>query len=113
MGLRQWQKGALAMTFKTIFVSTAAAILLCGCAEGYGVGYYGPAGDVVAYDGFYDDYYGPIYDGYWDSDAFYYRGRAGEGFHRDDGQHFRREASQGFHHIGGTAHVRREEDHRG
>src|ERR1017187_2129768 len=102
------------MTIKMILVAGAAAALLSGCAGGYGMGYgYGPDGDVVAYDGYYDDYYGPIYDGYWGSDGFYYRGHQGEAFHRDDGQHFRREAWTGFHHVGGTAHVPHGENHRG
>ena len=95
------------MKIKVILVSAAAAGLLCGCAGSYGVGYYGPPGDAVAYDGYYDDYYGPIYDGYWGNDGFYYRGHAGDKFQRDNSQHFRREAAQGYHHIGGTAHVPR------
>ena len=95
------------MAVKIILVSSVAAALLCGCAEGYGYGYGGPA--VVAYDGYYDDYYGPIYDGYWDSGAFYYRNHEGEGFRRDDGQHFRHAASTGYHHVRGTAHVSRGE----
>ncbi len=90
------------MAIRIIVTSAVAAALLCGCAGGYG---YGPGGSVVAYDGYYDDYYGPIYDGYWGGDGFYYRGHAGDSFHRDDGQHFRREASTGFHHVGGKAHV--------
>jgi hypothetical protein len=101
------------MTIKVILVSAAAVTLLCGCAGSYGVAYNGPPGDVVAYDDFYDDYYGPIYDGYWGGDGFYYRSQAGGGFHRDDGQHFRREAAQGFHRIGGTAHVPHGENRHG
>lgn len=101
------------MTIKTILVSTAAALLLGAC-EDYGAGYaYGPGGEVVAYDGYYDDYYGPIYDGYWGADGFYYRTHEGEQFRHDEGQHFRREAASGYHHIGGTAHMPRGERHQG
>ena len=99
------------MAIKIILVSSVAAALLCGCAEGYGYGYGGPA--VVAYDGYYDDYYGPIYDGYWEGGVFFYRNNEGEGFRRGDAQHFRHQASTGFHHIGGTAHVSRREHHQG
>lgn len=75
----------------------AAALSLSGCAAGYGsVGY---AGGPYAYDGFYDDYYGPIYDGYWGGDGFfYYRGGAHErAFRRGDAAHFRRDAGPGGH----------------
>lgn len=97
------------MSIKTILVSIAAAALLCSCAEEYGYGY-GP--DVaVAYNGYYDDYYGPIYDGYWEGDAFYYRPSAGGSFRRDEGQHFRHEAASGFHPVRGTAHKPRGERH--
>jgi len=46
-----------------------ASILLAGCAPAYGPGpYYGGGayvvGEPIAYDGFYDNYYGPFYDGY-------------------------------------------------
>jgi hypothetical protein len=85
-----------------------AALPLAGCVgEGYGsggvaIGY----GSPYAYDGFYDDYYGPIYDGYWGGDGFfYYRRNAGEhGFRRGDAHHFARAApAQGhFHAIQGT-----------
>jgi hypothetical protein len=101
------------MKVKVILVSAAAAGLLCGCAEGYDVGYYGSPGYAVAYDGYYDDYYGPIYDGYWDNDVFFYRAHAGDQFRRDSSQHFRRQTAQGFHHIGGTAHMQRGEHRTG
>jgi hypothetical protein len=98
------------VSLKLITTSAVAVALLCGCATG--PGWYG-GGDVVAYDGYYDDYYGPIYDGYWGNDGFYYRSHAGEAFHRDDAQHFRRESSTGFHHVNGNAHVPHGTDHRG
>ncbi|OCC22773.1 hypothetical protein MB02_15300 [Croceicoccus estronivorus] len=44
------------------------------------------------YEGWYDDYYGPIYDGYWSEDgSFYFRvdGRDAH-YRRDEQQHFRR-----------------------
>ena len=62
-----------------IFASgVLVAPLFAGCAD-YSVGYYGP-GPVadIEYDGYYDGYYGQIYDGYWgDNGVFFYR--TGEG----------------------------------
>ncbi len=65
---------------RRLLLATAAllpALTLGACVgEGYyggrdGYGYAGP----VAYDGYYDDFYGPVYDGYWGTDgAFYDRG---------------------------------------
>jgi hypothetical protein len=101
------------MKIKAILISAVATGLLGGCEGNYGVGYYGPPGEAIAYDGYYDDYYGPIYDGYWNNDVFFYRNHAGDQFRRDDSQHVRREATQGFHHIGGTAHVQHNEHVRG
>lgn len=86
---------------KRVLLAAAAlmpALSLGACAGGYyggGGGYY--AGGPVAYDGFYDDYYGPIYDGYWGTDGFfYYRGGVGEHrFRRGDPAHFHRGGSGG------------------
>jgi hypothetical protein len=96
------------MKIRQVLVAGAAVMMMAGCAD-YGVGYYGP-GPVAAvdYDGYYDGYYGPIYDGYWNGGSFYYRTRAG-GHWRKGGNHFRRTESAGFNHIQGTAHP----DHRG
>ena len=79
---------------------------LSGCADdgmGFGGGdaYYtaGP----WTYDGWYDGFYGPIYDGYWGSDGvFYYRGSDGDRqFHRGSGTHFRHDGP------GDTGHFQR------
>ncbi len=75
-----------------------AAIGLSACESDFH--HHGPyAGVDVAYvDGYYDDAYGPVYDGYWgDGDAFYYRDRAGGEFRRDDAHHFSRGGGNGFH----------------
>ncbi len=65
-----------------------------------------PDGRLLAYDAYYDDAYGPFYDGYWGDDgAFYYSDGAGRPFVRDGGAHFRHGAAGGFHgvHGGGRA----------
>lgn len=74
-------------------LATLAAVPLAGCADGYYGGgmAYGPG--PYAYDGYYDGAYGPIYDGYWGDDGyFYYRnGPDAHGFHRGDRSHFARQ----------------------
>jgi hypothetical protein len=72
---------------KRLLLIACAALPLAACTT-YGPGY-GP-GPAVAYDGYYDDYYGPIYDGYWGDDgAFFYRTGAHGHYRRGDGAHFR------------------------
>ncbi|THD56725.1 hypothetical protein [Phenylobacterium sp.] len=76
---------------------TGLALLLPSCAS---TGH----GGLLAYDAYYDDAYGPIYDGYWgDDDAFYYCDGAGHPFVRDGGSHFRHGPAGGFHgvHVAG------------
>ena len=93
------------MTGKAILAATLAAGLLAGCAGG--PGYYGGGPGVrvaVGYDGYYDGFYGPISDGYWRGNVFYWRDREDHRFRRDDGRHFRREAAQGFQHMLGERH---------
>lgn len=95
------------MNIKTVLATGVAAFLLCGCAEGpgYGVaGFYGSGPGDYAYNGYYDDYYGPIYDGYWRGDSFYWRDREGGPMRHDTGQHFRHDAAPGFHHVAGAFH---------
>jgi hypothetical protein len=56
----------------------------------------------VSYDAYYDDAYGPFYDGYWGDDgAFYYCGGAGRPFIRDGGGHFQHGGAGGFHPVHG------------
>jgi hypothetical protein len=59
------------------------------------------------YDAYYDDAYGPFYDGYWGDDgAFYHREHPGQPFAPDNGGHFHHSGGGGFHgvHTGGGAH---------
>jgi hypothetical protein len=82
--------------------AVAAAALLSSCAyDGhYHGGGYAAAG--VDYDGYYDDFYGPIGDGYWGpDDFFYYSNGSDHQFHRDDAHHFRHDAVSGFHPVHG------------
>jgi hypothetical protein len=85
--------------------ATIPAGLVGGCASyGYGAGVY--AGGPYAYDGYYDDFYGPIYDGYWGDDGFFYY-RNGDGdrhFRRGDAAHFSRGSPRGtnFHSMQGS-----------
>jgi hypothetical protein len=69
-------------------LAASALLALAGCVS--------PGGPVYN-DGYYDGYYGPLYDGYWgDDNFFYYSGGAGRPFVRDEGGHFRRGAASGF-----------------
>jgi hypothetical protein len=80
-----------------IIFAAAATLTLAACESGP---YH--AGPVAAgyVDGYYDDAYGPFYDGYWgDGGFFYYRAGPDADFRRDDAHHFRREAGQGFHNF--------------
>jgi hypothetical protein len=87
-------KGAL-----TVALLSLSSVALAGCAGG--PGYQMDAAGPYAYDGWYDGYYGPIYDGYWGDDGnFYYRHGEGEGrFVRGDRNHFARQAPQGAHNF--------------
>jgi hypothetical protein len=79
---------------KRVLIALLGALPLAGCAGGY---YGGPAGPgPIAYDGYYDDYYGPIHDGYWgDGDVFYYRTSDRGHWRHDAGGHFRHDAGSG------------------
>lgn len=82
---------------------TLSTVPLAACVDdgygGVGVASYGPG--PYSYDGWYDGYYGPIYDGYWGSDNyFYYRhGNGDRGYMRGDRGHFRRDTPQGQHNY--------------
>lgn len=85
------------------------ALPLAGCAtDGYGYGGgVGVAWVDSPYDVYYDDYYGPIYDGYWGGDNyFYYRSSATGSYHRGDSHHFRHDTGTGntWHRYQGTTH---------
>jgi hypothetical protein len=85
---------------KPIFIASALMLSLSACAD-----YQGGMGGRLAYNGYYDDTYGPIYDGYWgEGDTFYYRGSNSGAYLRDDGHHVRHEAGEqghGYHQIRG------------
>src|SRR5260221_12661466 len=80
---------------------TLPALALAGCT-GWGVYSGGPH----PYHGYYDDYYGPIYDGYWGSNGlFYFRSSEQDRhFRRGDPAHFRRDATADgrFHPMQGS-----------
>lgn len=81
-----------ALTFALLAV---ASVPLSACAGGVGLEVDAPG--PYAYDGWYDGYYGQVYDGYWGNDGyFYYRHSEGEGAYvRGDRNHFARQAPQG------------------
>ena len=90
----------------TIALLAMASVPLAGCVDGAGLQI--DASVPYAYDGWYDGSYGPIYDGYWGDDGyFYYRHAEGEGAYvRGDRTHFMHQAPQGPHNyqpIHGTA----------
>jgi len=73
-----------------VLLSLAAfALPLSACAtDSYDGRFYADA--AYPYDGYYDGFYGPIYDGYWGSNGyFYYRANSGGRFIRGDHNHFR------------------------
>jgi hypothetical protein len=79
------------------------SIALPSCASD-GHGWAGGGVASLGYDAYYDDAYGPFYDGYWGGDgAFYHRDHEGSPFVRDGGGHFRHGPTGGFHgvHTGG------------
>jgi hypothetical protein len=84
--------------------SLAVSVVLSGCVA-YGPPppgpyAYGPyPAEAVAYDGFYDGYYGPFYDGYWARDGYFYYADRNHSFHRDYSGHFRRNAVVGYRHV--------------
>jgi hypothetical protein len=105
------------MKIQHVLIAGAAAGMLAACADYdtdygpdyYSADYYGAPsayyGADVDFDGYYDGYYGPVYDGYWNTGAFYYRTSPSTGFVRGSADHFRRTATPGFNHIHGTTHM--------
>jgi hypothetical protein len=87
-------------TILLIGAAAAAGLMIAGCAdEGYYGGGYGAVGYGYDYAGpsevWYDGYYGPYVDGYWDTGGvFFYRDNGGA-YHRDTGGHFRNRSFQG------------------
>lgn len=68
------------------------AFSLAACAEGYGYGGGVYSSGHYGYGGFYDDRYGPFYDGYWGNNrSFSYRHYGHDRhFRRGDPRHFGR-----------------------
>ncbi|WP_019832960.1 hypothetical protein [Sphingomonas sp. PR090111-T3T-6A] len=90
---------------KRAWIALLTALPLAACAGDYYGGPYGSG--PIAYDGFYDDYYGPIHDGYWgDGGVFYYRRHQNGRFVADRSGHFRHDAGSGgpghFHPMHGN-----------
>jgi len=88
-----------------------AALSLGACTSYYGPAGYGPGNGVAYYehspmgfDGYYDDAYGPFYDGYWGDGGFYYSTGEGHPYQLDHSNHFRREQAEGFHNVHGGMH---------
>jgi hypothetical protein len=79
---------------KRTLLAVAAALAVSGCAENMGYGpYFG--GDMA----YYDDSYGPFYNGYWGHDgSFYYSAGRGRPYVRDSGGHFRHDMPGGGYH---------------
>ena len=89
------------MKLASAICATAAVVLLAGCAT-----YATPAGTAVAVTTpagtqiWYDDFYGPVYSGYWGSDGFFhYQGAANGPWLVDSSGHFRRAAVAGYHVV--------------
>ena len=90
---------------------------LAACTTGYyGGGYSGYS----YYDGYYDNFYGPVSYGYWGPDDYFYYSTVINGpYIRDDARHFRRDEATGAHrfHMRGRAphddNRRDHEDHNG
>jgi hypothetical protein len=85
-----------------LLAASLAGCVAEGPAEGPGPAYVG----AVSFDGYYDDAYGPFYDGYWGPGGyFYYSDARGHPFRRDEAGHFRHEAGPGFHPVHGLGHM--------
>ncbi len=73
---------------KRLIPAVGLLVALAGCADGYIVG-----GGGMRYYGYYDDFYGPFYDGYWGDDGvFFYRTDRHGTYVRDGAHHFRHDA---------------------
>ena len=71
------------------------------------VGVIGPALIAVERDAYYDDHYGPFYNGYWAASGDYYYATApNRPYVRDDGRHFRRVMLPGFRPVEGFVGTR-------
>ncbi|HKT86104.1 MAG TPA: hypothetical protein VJQ77_08475 [Novosphingobium sp.] len=75
-----------------ILLAAPLLVGLAGCVEDGYAGVQSAYYDPYPYNGWYDGFYGPIYDGYWGDDGFfYYRATDRDRhFHRGNHDHFRR-----------------------
>ena len=93
------------MLMKTLALcALGSTLLLGGCAYDEGYHHHHDYVSVDAdYDGYYDDFYGPVADGYWGEDNFfYYTDAPGHPYRRDTDHHFRHDnGGNGFHTIHG------------
>jgi hypothetical protein len=81
---------------KRLLTALACAVALSACATGY----YDGGGGYSYYDGYYDNFYGPVSYGYWGPDNYFYYRTAPSGVYiRDDAHHFRRDNVQGWHRF--------------
>jgi hypothetical protein len=71
-----------------------------GSGYGYGTNYgYGPSSTLIWHDAYYDNFYGPVFGGYWDLDGyFWYQSRSSGPYVRDHARHFRRDNFSGGRH---------------
>jgi hypothetical protein len=87
----------------------AAGLMVVGCASDYGHGRGRYVGAEVGYNSYgpsdvwYDNYYGPYSDGYWQGSVFFYSDGHGH-YNRDDGGHFRHERYDGSHQYRASPH---------
>ena len=88
---------------KSVALALAIASVSIGLASCASPGQTVAAGvNPVGYDAYYDDAYGPFYDGYWGDDgAFYYSQGEGHDFVRDGAGHFQHGGGGGFHSVHG------------
>ena len=85
---------------KSILLAGAAALMLSACmAPRHEVVVASGPGVAVAYDGYYDGYYGPYYDGFWGDDGYFYYSDVNHHWVRDDNHHFRRDTATGYNHV--------------
>jgi hypothetical protein len=80
---------------KPVLIALGAALALGGCAS-YGY-------DSGGFNAYYDDAYGPFYDGYWGRDHnFWYSTGRGRPYVRDEGHHFGHAPGGGMHGVHGS-----------
>ncbi|MEJ2409652.1 MAG: hypothetical protein P8Y48_10010 [Novosphingobium sp.] len=90
-----------------VLTCLAASVLsLSACYDGYD-NHVAAGWSSYPYYGWYDGYYGPIHDGYWADNTFYYRlSPRDRTFRRGDPLHFRRGDARStgphFRHFQGT-----------